>query len=155
MKSRPPRNRMQWLPLLSKWQHKRTQLLNQSPSPQPPHSGTSEDTMWWQGNGGNIMTLLTKQQRGAAITSSSDEEKAVMRMALEWLLPSHAAAATAEQRISTPRRFHDRPTVGLPPRGATLFYSPVHELVKPPSSPISLKRQSTRNALVAERSRKT
>ncbi len=38
-------------------------------------------------------TLLTKQQRGAAITSSYDEEKAAMRMALEWLLPSHAAAA--------------------------------------------------------------
>ncbi len=39
------------------------------------------------------MTLLTKQQRGAAIISSYDEEKAAMRMALEWLSPSQAAAA--------------------------------------------------------------
>ncbi len=41
----------------------------------------------------NPTTLLTKQQRGAAVTSSYDEEKAAMRMALEWLLSLHAAAA--------------------------------------------------------------
>ncbi len=46
-----------------------------------------------EGDPANTMTLLTKQQRGVAITSSYDEEKAVMRMALEWFLPSHAAAA--------------------------------------------------------------
>ncbi len=41
----------------------------------------------------NPTTLLTKQQRGVVITSSYDEEKVAMRMALEWLSPSHAAAA--------------------------------------------------------------
>ncbi len=41
----------------------------------------------------NLPTLLKKQQRGTAFTSSYDEEKAAMRMALEWLLPSHAAVA--------------------------------------------------------------
>ncbi len=41
----------------------------------------------------NPKNHLTKQQRGAAITLSYDEEKAAMRMALEWLSPSHAAAA--------------------------------------------------------------
>ncbi len=41
----------------------------------------------------NPTTLLTRQQRGAAITSLYDEEKAAMRMALEWISPSHAAAA--------------------------------------------------------------
>ncbi len=46
-----------------------------------------------EGDPANPTTLLTKQQRGAAFTSSYDEEKAAMRMALEWLLPSHAAAA--------------------------------------------------------------
>ncbi len=35
----------------------------------------------------------TKLQREAAITSSYDEEEAAIRMALECLLPSHAAAA--------------------------------------------------------------
>ncbi len=45
-----------------------------------------------EGDPANPMTLFTKQQQGAAITSSYDEEKAVMRMALEWLLPSHEAA---------------------------------------------------------------
>ncbi len=34
--------------------------------------------------------------------------------------------ATAEQRRSTPRCFHGRPTVGLSPRGVTLFSSPVY-----------------------------
>ncbi len=46
-----------------------------------------------EGDPANPTTLLTKQQRGAAFTSSYDEKKAAMRMALEWLLPSHAAAA--------------------------------------------------------------
>ncbi len=46
-----------------------------------------------EGDPANPPTLLTKQERGAAITSSYDEEKATMRMALEWLSPSHAAAA--------------------------------------------------------------
>ncbi len=41
----------------------------------------------------NPTTLLTKQQRGAAFTSSHVEEKVAMHMALEWLLPSHAAVA--------------------------------------------------------------
>ncbi len=36
--------------------------------------------------------LLTTQRRGAAITSSYDENKAAMHIAIEWLLPSHAAA---------------------------------------------------------------
>ncbi len=42
----------------------------------------------------NPTTLLTKQQRGAAFTSSYEKEKAAMCIVLEWLLPSHAAAAT-------------------------------------------------------------
>ncbi len=46
-----------------------------------------------EGDPDNPTTLLSKQQRGAAFTSSYDEEKAAMRMALEWLLPSHATAA--------------------------------------------------------------
>ncbi len=46
-----------------------------------------------QGDPAKPTTLLTKQQRGAAITSSNDAEKAPMRMALECLSPSHAAAA--------------------------------------------------------------
>ncbi len=46
-----------------------------------------------EGDPANPTTLLTKQQRGAAITASYDEKKAVMRTALEWLSPSHAAAA--------------------------------------------------------------
>ncbi len=177
-------------------------------------------------------------------TSSYDEEKAAMRMALEWLLPSHAAAtiftdnqsllkviqsgsadttdlrrmlnkragkttllwipghhmiagnaeadacakqaqqlptvlpdqspspqpvhsstelemthrlATAKQRRHTPKRFHGQPTVGLSPRGATLFSSPGYEPDKPPSlrlTPTGSTRQSTHNALVAGRSRK-
>ncbi len=45
-----------------------------------------------EGDPANPTTLLTRQQHGAAITSSYDEEKAVLRMALEWLSPSHAAA---------------------------------------------------------------
>ncbi len=54
-----------------------------------------------EGDPANPTTLLTKQQRGAAFTSSYDQEKAAMRMALEWLLPSHAAAAicTASQSL--------------------------------------------------------
>ncbi len=48
-----------------------------------------------EGDPANPTTLLTKQQRGAAFTSAYDEEKAAMRKALEWLLPSHAAAASA------------------------------------------------------------
>ncbi len=46
-----------------------------------------------EGDPANPMTLLTKQLHGAAITSLYDEEKAAMRMALEWLLPSHTAVA--------------------------------------------------------------
>ncbi len=46
-----------------------------------------------EGGPANPTTLLTKQQRGAAITSSYDEEKVAMRVVLEWLLPSQAAAA--------------------------------------------------------------
>ncbi len=46
-----------------------------------------------EGDPTNPPTLLKKQQRGTAFTSSYDEEKAAMRMALEWLLPSHAAVA--------------------------------------------------------------
>ncbi len=46
-----------------------------------------------KGDPANPTTLLTKQKRGTAFTSSYEEEKAAMRMALEWLLPSHAAAA--------------------------------------------------------------
>ncbi len=46
-----------------------------------------------EGDPANPATLLAKQQRETAITSSYDEEKAAMRMALEWLSPSHAAAA--------------------------------------------------------------
>ncbi len=46
-----------------------------------------------EGHLANPTTLLTKQQRGAAFTSSYDGEKAAMRMAVESLLPSHAAAA--------------------------------------------------------------
>ncbi len=46
-----------------------------------------------EGDPANPTNLLTKQRRGAAFTSSYDEEKAVMRMALEWLRPLHAAVA--------------------------------------------------------------
>ncbi len=46
-----------------------------------------------KGDPANPTTLFTKQQRGAAITSSYDEKKVAMRMALEWLSPSHAAVA--------------------------------------------------------------
>ncbi len=46
-----------------------------------------------EGDPANPTTLLTKQQRGSAINSSYDEEEAAMRMALECLLPSQAAAA--------------------------------------------------------------
>ncbi len=35
--------------------------------------------------------MVQKQQREVAITWSYDEEKAVVRMALEWLLPLHKA----------------------------------------------------------------
>ncbi len=45
-----------------------------------------------EGDPANPTTLLT-QQRGAVITSSYDEEKVAMRMALQWLSPSHGAAA--------------------------------------------------------------
>ncbi len=41
----------------------------------------------------NPTTLLKKKQRGTPFTSSNNKEKAAMRMALEWLLPSHAEAA--------------------------------------------------------------
>ncbi len=61
-----------------------------------------------EGDPANFMTLLMKQQRGAAFTSSYDEEKAAMRMALEWLLPSHAAAAIFTDSQSRLRR-HYRP----------------------------------------------
>ncbi len=46
-----------------------------------------------EGDPANPTTLLTKQQRRAAITLAGNEEKVAMRMALEWLLPSHADAA--------------------------------------------------------------
>ncbi len=46
-----------------------------------------------EGDPANPTTLFTKQQCGAAFTSSYDEDKAAMRLALELLLPSHAAAA--------------------------------------------------------------
>ncbi len=46
-----------------------------------------------EGNSANPTTIRTKQQRGAAFILSYGEKKAAMYMALEWLLPSHAAAA--------------------------------------------------------------
>ncbi len=45
------------------------------------------------GDPANHTALLKKRQCEATFTSSRDEEKTVMRMALGWLLPSHAAAA--------------------------------------------------------------
>ncbi len=44
-----------------------------------------------EGDAANPKTHITKKQRGTAFASSYDEEKAAMRMALEWLSPSHAA----------------------------------------------------------------
>ncbi len=65
-----------------------------------PHSGAIPGTLSGgtgmavtEGDPANPTTLLTKLQREAAITSSYDEEEAAIRMALECLLPSHAAAA--------------------------------------------------------------
>ncbi len=46
-----------------------------------------------EGDPASPTILFAKQQRGPAFTSSYDEQKAAMRMALEWLLPSHAATA--------------------------------------------------------------
>ncbi len=46
-----------------------------------------------EGDPVNSTALLTMQQRGAAIVLPYNEKKAAMRMALEWLWPSHAAAA--------------------------------------------------------------
>ncbi len=46
-----------------------------------------------EGDPANPTTLLMKQKHRAAFTTSYDEEKAAMRMALEWLLPSHEASA--------------------------------------------------------------
>ncbi len=43
-----------------------------------------------EGDAANPTTHLTKRQRGATFTSSYDEKKAAMRMAHEWLSPSHA-----------------------------------------------------------------
>ncbi len=40
--------------------------------------------------------------------------------------------ASAEKRRSIPRRFNGQPTVGLFPRGAMPFSSPVYELFTPP-----------------------
>ncbi len=54
-----------------------------------------------KGDPANPMTLHTKQQRLAAITSSYDEEKVVMRMTLEWLLPSHVAISTDSRSFLT------------------------------------------------------
>ncbi len=46
-----------------------------------------------EGDPANHTALLKKRQCEATFTTSCDEEKAVMRMALGWRLPSHAAAA--------------------------------------------------------------
>ncbi len=44
-----------------------------------------------EGDPANHTALFKKRQCEATFTSSCDEENAVMRMALGWLLPSHAA----------------------------------------------------------------
>ncbi len=53
-----------------------------------------------EGDPANPTTLPTKLQREAATTSSYDEEEAAIRMALECLLPSQAAAAIGTDRQS-------------------------------------------------------
>ncbi len=55
------------------------------------------------------------------------------------------------------KTFNGRPTVGPPSRGGTSFSSPANDLATSPSSRLTLiisTRQSTLNALVAERSYK-
>ncbi len=53
-----------------------------------------------EGDPTSPITVLTKKKRGASLTSSYDEEKATMNIALEWLLPSHDAAAVCIDRPS-------------------------------------------------------
>ncbi len=84
-----------------------------------------------EGDPANPMTLLTKQHHRAAFTSSYDEEKVAMRVALEWLLPSHAAtiictdsqsflkAIQSGSADSTPLNMYNVTTHGL---SATLPY---------------------------------
>ncbi len=66
-----------------------------------------------EGDPANPTTPLTKQQREAAFTSSYDEEKAAMRMALDWLLPSHAViydpVTPPPQGLRQPARHASRP----------------------------------------------
>ncbi len=59
-----------------------------------------------EGDTANPTTLLTRQQSGAAITSSYDEEKAALRIALEWLSPSHAAAVICTDSQSFIKAIH-------------------------------------------------
>ncbi len=80
-----------------------------------------------QGAGGNEEVDACARQATAFIDVAPHSASFVAASALIRRL------ATAEQRRSTPRRFHGRPAVGLPPRGATPFSSPVYELVTPPS----------------------
>ncbi len=54
--------------------------------------GGGVETVATEGDPANPTSLPKKQQRGTAITSSYDKEKAAVRMALDWLLPSHEVA---------------------------------------------------------------
>ncbi len=95
------------------------------------------------------MPVLSKRQKLPTVLPENSPSPQPVHSSAELLLTHRLA--TAEQRRSTPRRFHGRPTVGLSPRGATPFSSPVYELVTPRSSrlmPISLTRQSTLNSLL-------
>ncbi len=100
--------------------------------------------------GRRIPALSKRQQLPTVLPNQSPSPQPVHSSA--ELSLTHRLA-TAERRRSTPRRFHGRPVVGLSPHDTTLPSSPVYELVTPPSlrlTPISLTRQSTLNALVAE-----
>ncbi len=52
-----------------------------------------------EGDPANPTTLFLKHQRGAAITSPYNEQKAAMRMALEWLVPSHAICTDSQSLL--------------------------------------------------------
>ncbi len=76
------------------------------------------------------MPALSKRQQLPTVLPDQSPTPQPVHLSTELLRVHHLA--TAEKKRSSQKRFHDRPTVWLSPRGATLFSSPVYELVTPP-----------------------
>ncbi len=97
---------------------------------------------------GDPITLFTKHQRGA-YAKASDEEKAAIRMALEWFLPSHTAAAICTDTQSllkviqsgTADTADQRRILSKQAGKTTLLWIPGHDGIAGNRRPVLSKRQ--------------